>query len=797
MARERASLNNHKRIVALDALRGLAATLVAVSHFWMSTRPGSAIAEGTASICVEVFFLLSGFVLAPQILFCIKSNSLANLRVFLIRRWMRTLPPYVLALSISAILVHSLFSSSYFEYLFFVQNLFSIDNHHDFFAIAWSLSVEEWFYIIFPFYLMLASAFKYRISTSVYIFVGIALVIKLAGLFFDDHWLEFSRRLVMYRLDAIVYGFILFIAIEKFDSSLLQISYRFLLSVSCVSLIVVVALLSAIIKYKSALAQFAYFYAVALFAASMILTFISWESLFQKYSLAKNAAKIFGDISYDIYLFHLAAIICVQHILPNRFAAFFIFFFGLLAVSWCVRSFFERPILDARPSYQGSSTAPPHHHRRTIKYRALTGLATVLAIVICLEGISFTFITTLRRFRPDFFAVNYPDIANQLSDKQIKDRTGVFFVPALGWTFPPNWSFTSKNEVDQEFTQSTNARGSRSNPFIGGRTDQITIYGDSYGMSGSVNDDQTWQYYLSILTDVSVQNFSMGAYGTDQAVYRLERDLAEGYRSKVVILDIQSENIKNIMNAYRIFYNPNDGFLLGFKPVLVKSNNAWDWVIPKPSRPDSRENIRRSIEWAKKLDFFYQTNEMRPRDKFPYVFQAWRAIEYLVRMNGMGENELRRDALFTTFWKYPPAERRMLAIIGRFIQLSERYNFKPVIVFIPEPSEMLWYSQKNKPPAYRKLANEVIEQYREKGLVVVDVMSSQITLPKFNVGPFYGHPSAYGNRVIATAVAHALQHEDAIKLAEAPAGVPASASEVGVDPALLNYLSSNGKLLLQ
>ena len=58
----------------------------------------SDLAEVVSITAVEVFFVLSGFVLGPQIVLCARRRNWATLRTFLLRRWMRTIPSYLVAL---------------------------------------------------------------------------------------------------------------------------------------------------------------------------------------------------------------------------------------------------------------------------------------------------------------------------------------------------------------------------------------------------------------------------------------------------------------------------------------------------------------------------------------------------------------------------------------------------------------------------------------------------------------------------------------------------------------------------
>src|SRR5262245_45984668 len=80
---------------------------------------------------------------------------------FLIRRWMRTIPPYLIALIFVAMLTGQILTSDFVRYVFYVQNLFAQANTNDFFPVAWSLSVEEWFYVAFaPLLFLLARLFQ-------------------------------------------------------------------------------------------------------------------------------------------------------------------------------------------------------------------------------------------------------------------------------------------------------------------------------------------------------------------------------------------------------------------------------------------------------------------------------------------------------------------------------------------------------------------------------------------------------------------------------------------------------------
>ena len=145
---------NIKRYSSIDQLRFIAALSVAISHFMISNNGYDLNLEIISSISVEVFFIISGFVLAPQIIKILENNSIKNYRIFLIRRWYRTIPLYVLSLILTSIILNKFFTLDFLKYLLFLQNLIFIWLENDYFSISWSLAVEEWFYILFPLFLI-------------------------------------------------------------------------------------------------------------------------------------------------------------------------------------------------------------------------------------------------------------------------------------------------------------------------------------------------------------------------------------------------------------------------------------------------------------------------------------------------------------------------------------------------------------------------------------------------------------------------------------------------------------------
>ena len=108
----------------LDLVRYLAALTVAICHYQLQ-HTLNVNYEYYSSISVEIFFVLSGFVLANQINHIIERGfKIEDFKVFLMRRWMRTVPPYFLAVFLAIIMFGGDTLLNILSHMFFVQNFF-------------------------------------------------------------------------------------------------------------------------------------------------------------------------------------------------------------------------------------------------------------------------------------------------------------------------------------------------------------------------------------------------------------------------------------------------------------------------------------------------------------------------------------------------------------------------------------------------------------------------------------------------------------------------------------------------
>ena len=160
----------------------------------------------TASFGVEIFFVLSGFLIGQLIIKEVLSPpSGRGLGRFYLRRWLRTLPPYYLVLALRTWIGHP-FS---WKFVLFVQNF----DHEAMksFPISWSLSIEEWFYLITPFLLLLAARLGRGGSPRTFFVTcaAIAVVTIVARAVAVHRWNIQPRDHIFLRMDTMMVGVML------------------------------------------------------------------------------------------------------------------------------------------------------------------------------------------------------------------------------------------------------------------------------------------------------------------------------------------------------------------------------------------------------------------------------------------------------------------------------------------------------------------------------------------------------------------------------------------------------------
>ena len=148
------------RFHGLDTLRAIAILSVMLYHLniqgLLPAALGPLAAVGWAG--VDLFFVLSGFLIGSQLMKPYLTGSAPSLRNFYTRRAYRILPVYLVVLALYVVIPvwrEAKGPDAAWQYLSFTWNLFLVgypDKRA--FSHVWSLCVEEHFYLLFPLFLL-------------------------------------------------------------------------------------------------------------------------------------------------------------------------------------------------------------------------------------------------------------------------------------------------------------------------------------------------------------------------------------------------------------------------------------------------------------------------------------------------------------------------------------------------------------------------------------------------------------------------------------------------------------------
>jgi peptidoglycan/LPS O-acetylase OafA/YrhL len=142
------------RLPGLDLLRAVAISWVMAFHassFGLISRDHWIAKFGWMG--VDLFFVLSGFLIAGQLLRPWALGHRPNYSRFFARRLLRTLPAYLVVVALCflfPVLRERPVIQPLWQFLTFTQNFGYVPDPPEAFSHAWSLCVEEQFYLLFP-----------------------------------------------------------------------------------------------------------------------------------------------------------------------------------------------------------------------------------------------------------------------------------------------------------------------------------------------------------------------------------------------------------------------------------------------------------------------------------------------------------------------------------------------------------------------------------------------------------------------------------------------------------------------
>jgi peptidoglycan/LPS O-acetylase OafA/YrhL len=343
-----------KRIPQLDAVRGIAILLVLVHNMGQFTFAPAAYLHKYGWAGVDLFFVLSGF-LITGILLDTKSSP-SYFRNFYARRCLRIWPLYYAVLVLMFVVVPlarphvaaEIFQKSHpwWSYPFFLQNFFVAipTEAAGALGVTWSLAVEELFYLVWPFFVLRVDASRLR--TFAWVVILLSPILR---------FIAWKQGVLIYsnpfcRLDGLMAGALLAITVR--DPT--RAPSRF---VWPAWIVLSTTIVLAVVADENNARWFTFSMTITASAAVVFLAMHSASPLLQR--ILANRFLIFtGTISYGLYLLHKFPQDAMKSILGARAGELFVFWasvicaYVLAAGSWYL---FEKPFLRLKSAFENNT----------------------------------------------------------------------------------------------------------------------------------------------------------------------------------------------------------------------------------------------------------------------------------------------------------------------------------------------------------------------------------------------------------------------------------------------------------
>jgi peptidoglycan/LPS O-acetylase OafA/YrhL len=343
-----------KYIKGLDALRALVVAIVVIGHsrihlFYMDHGAISNIVQvllPADTFGVDVFFVLSGFLITSILLHAEHDHlpKIILVRNFVARRTLRIFPVYYLTVLILWLIHYPDIREYLSWFLTYTSNILCFKTHYwNAFSHTWSLSVEEQFYLIWPWLILFINKkyFKYLfavliLSGPVSAFVSMKVYHGIAPILLPNCFDSFGVG-GLYAYCAMSPA-----GIKKFKN-VLRFAFPIALSIYFYWKLMSVA---GFAGFGDGIFNRTINSVIAIWLIDHI---INSKSKFWEIPLLNRI----GKISYGIYLFHIPVSMIVNslHISNNLYIIYAIKLPVLLLISYCSYYFFELKVMALKKKF--------------------------------------------------------------------------------------------------------------------------------------------------------------------------------------------------------------------------------------------------------------------------------------------------------------------------------------------------------------------------------------------------------------------------------------------------------------
>ena len=306
-------------IPAIDGLRAVAVIAVMLYHLGIDWIPGGFLG-------VDLFFVISGYVITRLLLDSIQQRGGLDLRDFYLARIRRLVPPLVFMLLVTSIVVglwapdttKKFLTDAPFS-LFGGMNWWLVFNHQDYFANSgrppllqhtWSLAVEAQFYLLWPLILLLVLRFfgKKLIPAAALVIAATSGIVLMFVSFQLDAANSSKVSHVYFGTDTHSIGLFLGAALavswipQNFQEKVSRRAQDFIDGVGVFGFLGILATFLLIDETKPTLYKLA-FPLAGIFGTAILISIVHPASRFAP--LLRNKVLLWiGERSYAIYLWH-------------------------------------------------------------------------------------------------------------------------------------------------------------------------------------------------------------------------------------------------------------------------------------------------------------------------------------------------------------------------------------------------------------------------------------------------------------------------------------------------------------
>ena len=337
----------------------------------------------------------------------------------------------------------------------------------------------------------------------------------------------------------------------------------------------------------------------------------------------------------------------------------------------------------------------------------------------------------------------------------------------LGWIRKPNTTNTEKNKNGEAFW-SINSIGARTNPEFESQKSTISCYGDSFTFCRQVNDNETWEHYLSKLEKTNVKNFGVGNYGVDQSILRLEREFTNN-QTDIVILAVVPDTICRIVSSWKHYYEYGNTF--AFKPRFILKNDEIKIIKNIIDQHQKFAYYEKYLDDIQKFDFFYKQKFLKEKITFPYSFNIFRNMKrnfsillwvtkiFFYRKLGKDISDLEWESMkiimdINLKWRLRLFQNTdVITLFQKILERFSRYglseNFVSIFIFIPQKDD-IEFIKKN----YHFYKNFIDIINGINGIFFIDITEKFLKASNLNElysddNQYGGHLSKYGNKLVA------------------------------------------------